>query len=74
MPRFVAVPLFRVFNYKLKNDPEDMANAVSIFYPGARKEVENFDSWVFLMFCHHKTLAQLHSSNENERKGKVSNT
>jgi hypothetical protein len=44
MPRFVAVPLFRVFNYKLKKGPEDIANAVSIFYPGATREVENFDS------------------------------
>jgi hypothetical protein len=33
-----------VFNYKLKKGPEDMANAASIFYPGATREVENFDS------------------------------
>ncbi len=36
--------LLRMFNYKLKNGLQDMANAVSIFYLVAAREVENFYS------------------------------
>ncbi len=53
-----------------------MANAVSIFYLVAAREVENFYSWVLLINFQSspESLAQLHSSIENERKGKVNNT